>query len=160
MHKTAHEFSGLYNLPKDDLFQQAQYVFTETVDMWDPEIAKFTTYFYSRLKPRLLHYVHSQYRWLNKTTPAGDLYDAAASERHPLDVEGFLAGLGADARQLVMLFLDMPLDVDRVSRKLNGDWNVFAIKGRIRKHLRTLGWTENRITTAYTEARACFETAL
>jgi DNA-directed RNA polymerase specialized sigma24 family protein len=148
---TIQQFMRRYGGSFDDLESHANEIFVKAYAKWNPEVAKFTTWYRNMLWHDFLgqkmRAVKFDKRFNVKPLPERPL---PGGDLLPTTV---LSDLSADARQVASLVIESPselLAMMRMSSSRTG-------KHELRTYLaRQLGWTGGRITTAFSELGSCF----
>lgn len=136
----------------DEAVADANLIFLNVLRTYDRNRGKLETRLQSLIRHRL-HDIHRHEhgRTNRPATVSWDSVAAPATTSVVWDRDGFLLGLGADARVLVMLVLDTPTVLADAMRAAPG---TLSLRHNLREYLtNTLGWAIERVRCAFNEIR-------
>lgn len=152
VYKTAWGFWRFYGGDIDDLIAQANLIFIDAFDSYNPEHgAKLSTWVASSIWWRLLDYMRKG----NGNRPHTQI-DKVSAETFPTTNENFsvielLDEMTQDAHIVLQLFFETPRDVvvDLLNTKERMDYVQRAMQNRLMNRLRQMNWSVRRIKEAF-----------
>lgn len=152
----AWDFWRTYGGDIDDLMAQANLIFVDAFDTYDPGRSKLTTWLTFKIRKGLLRYMINENRQELRRVQIDDVF----IETHPASNKDFsvmemLDEMEQDAHIVLQLFLETPRDI--MVSILNGnrrtDHAQAHMRRRLKNRLRQMGWTMRRIKEAFEEIR-------
>jgi hypothetical protein len=129
--------------------------YVEAYHSYQPGRGEFTTWVGVKVRSRLLDLARRLRREGRRLKGAVDAAEVAVAKAVPdFRLDEFVEELSEDARTVVSMVFDTPIDVKVVMYRLGGDQDTpQTYRGAIREVLRDLGWTRKRIKESFQEIR-------
>jgi len=153
----------------DDLVSDGNLAFAECLTTWDPDKGAFSTHLTWRVRFRMSRGMKQRRRKIGcRGCPTGngsshprvesmdsesfpDQYDHGPGPYEYARFREAMAGLGAEAREVVELVLGSPLEICDLTLQ-----SIQVTRKRVIEYLRGLGWTMPRVNRAMNEIKATF----
>lgn len=154
-----HHFSRILPHERDDIQAQANLIFVETYERWDPDRASFSTYLYTRLTLLLNEYIKNECNILNnEDEPINDDEQVSGYLIDPERAEILkeeLSGLGPDTKKILDLIFNHSDRILKIHpRHKDGSvWGMKITRYLIKKYLKGLGWKGPKIERSFLEIK-------
>lgn len=155
----AWKFWNLYGGDIRDLIAQANLIFIEAFDSYNPNRgALLTTWIAFKVKKGLIDYLKNGNVYKSKHTSIDDEFIRTypASKNENFSVMELLDEMGQDSHVVLQLFFEIPKDVmvNILNSKKKSDHVRSAIRRRLRNRLRQMGWTMKRTKKAFEQIKS------
>lgn len=142
----------------DDLIAQANLLFIDAVDSYDPtKNAKLSTWIFITVRNGLLEYVRNRNVYKTTYTAIDDEFvDTYPASSNDISVMEFIDDMTQDAHIVLSLFLETPREILVNIRNDNKriDHARFTMRNRLWNRLRQNGWSKHRTTNAFKEIKS------
>lgn len=152
--KTVWDFWKVYGGDVEDLMAQANLIFIEAVDTYNPSKSKLTTWLMFIIRKRLLTYIKDECKQahvqINKY-----IIDTYPAHHKDFSVMEMLDEMKQDALVVLQLFLETPQEimVDMLNDGKRIDQAPACMRRRLKNRLRQMGWRTKRIKKAFKEIK-------
>ena len=146
--KIAWSFHRTTGLPFDDLVGEASLAYAENLHKYNPDIAKLSTFMYTRIQHKLIDYCAKQ-RHHQHDSVLDDLENdqaiadtTTASQENRTLFKSALKDRSEEMKYLAWMIFQSP-----------GEFLGYGGKGRVKDKLRECGWTWGQIWSAFGEVK-------
>lgn len=150
------KFCGGYGGNVDDLISQANLIFIDAFDSYDPSKgAKFTTWLTWKIKKGLLDYMRKERVYVTDIHISNEFIEEYPALDRSFSVMELLDEMGQDAYIVLQLFFETPRDVmaNIVNNYNRADHAQTAMRNRLQNRLRQMGWTMRRTKKAFEQLK-------
>lgn len=149
---TANKFVARYGGEVDEAIAHGNLMFVEAYDSWDRSRGKFTQWLYFLMWRTLLEQVRRQTMRNARHKRVKFDEDGLCTESRAHWLGDLLDGLSEDARTIVSMVLDTPMDlkIALAQRSVDSKQNT---KGAFREVLQDMGWSKDQVYKAFDEIR-------
>lgn len=149
----------------EDLMSQANLIFIEAIDKYDPSEAELSTWLTIKITNELRNYVKDNSDFVRRNYERiylshKSINDENFTEPRPtlntnFSVVEFLDKLSSDAHVVVWLFLTTPREIlDTIlNEKIRANRVAACIRNRLKNRLRQMGWSMSRVRLAFDELK-------
>lgn len=154
--KAAWNFWNVYGGDIDDLMAQANLIFIEAFDDYDPSrSSKLTTWLTHKIRWGLLDYMRCRNIYEPHIPIDDEFVETYSASNDGFSVMELLDEMEQDAHIVLQLFLEIPKEVmlDVLDSKQRVDHVRACMRNRLKNRLRQMGWTVKRIKTTFEEIK-------
>lgn len=139
---------------REELRAQANFIFMKCYDSFDPNRnCKFGSWLHTNVEHGLMKFVAKN--WKVRTLDEVVEVESENHEWNPskvLEFKDLLNSFSSEAKFVCQLLLDCPDEIIQTSDQHTPKY----IRGYIRRHLISIGWTQNKIYHAFHDLREAF----
>lgn len=155
-------FCERYGQRFDDWIGEANLLFMEAYDSFEPKQARFSTHLQYRLWKGMLEKLRRQMKRHYKLPRRVELSEGCRVTGPDTWLVDFMDGLSEDAKQVVGLIINTPIDVRlavfqrspknrNIWKEANHKNEVGACRAGMREFLNSMGWATERVSNAFAE---------
>lgn len=149
-------FQRRYGGDMDELIAQANLLFLQAYERYDPARGSFTAYVGFYVYRQLIEGIRKTLMRRARCRPVDIDPDSLTTANDPTRLVDLMASLSPDAATIVQLILKTPPDLLLILREQRYN-TTSAVKSCVREMLADAGWVSDRITNGFTEIESALQ---